>query len=113
LVGAVALIESPAGQAQAGPPAGWVITLKWGTFGGRLQCAECCMSSLGAIMFTIEYVTSRASEASVETVAFDGRSLEGAVGLAEFVLLDIMAGTLRRAAPVIGYVIRDGRAPAL
>lgn len=58
-------------------------------------------------MFTIDYVTSRESDAPVKTVTFDGRTFEGAVGLAEVVLLDVITGSSRRGAPVIGYLIRD------
>jgi hypothetical protein len=61
----------------------------------------------GGFVFTIDYVTSGESDQPVEQVEFDGRTLEGAAALAESVLRDIVAGTPRGSAAVIGYLIRD------
>ena len=61
----------------------------------------------GAIVFTIDYVTSRDGDRPVEQVTFDGRALESASSLAESVLYDIIADTPRGGVPVIGYIIRD------
>jgi hypothetical protein len=52
-------------------------------------------------------VTSRGTDALVERVAFDGRTLEDAAAMAETVLHDIVASAPRGGAPVIGYPIRD------
>jgi hypothetical protein len=61
----------------------------------------------GALVFTIDYVTSRDSDEAVERVMFDGSIVEGAAASAEAILRDIMADAPRGAPPVIGYVIRD------
>jgi hypothetical protein len=58
-------------------------------------------------VFTIDYVTSRESDSSVERVMFDGSTVEGAASSAQAMLHDIMADAPRDGAPVIGYFIRD------
>ena len=57
--------------------------------------------------FTIDYVTSRDSDAPAQQSEFSGSTLDGATALAESVLRVIAAGTPRGGVPVIGYLIRD------